>query len=85
LEAAPEGAALRRLQLEEATLARAALEARLSATLLEKAALRAQPATPATQERLNQVEATLREIGSTLNRARVRKRALEYIVDCDGR
>lgn len=85
LQASAAGAALRRLQLDEATSARAALEARLSATLLEKAVLRAQPVTPATQERLSQVEAALREIGDALNLARVRKRALEYIVGCDGR
>ncbi len=68
-------------QLDVETCGRAALEARLSATLLEKKLLLLDTKGATTELRLRQIESKLGEIGNALNASRIRKRAFEYIVD----
>jgi 2-O-(6-phospho-alpha-D-mannosyl)-D-glycerate hydrolase len=68
-------------QLDVETRGRAALEARLSAALLEKKLLQLGPASALSENRLRELESDLREIGAALNAARTRKRAFEYITD----
>jgi hypothetical protein len=80
VEDMPDTLAVQKHKLEVETLRRTTLEARLSATLLKKKILlHSQNST--TEKRLVQLEATLQEIGNSLNASRIRKRALEYIVD----
>lgn len=68
-------------QLDVETYGRAALEARLSATLLQKKLMSLDPEDATAPQRIRQIESTIREIGAALNQTRVRKRAYEYIVD----
>ncbi|MGE5607376.1 MAG: alpha-mannosidase, partial [Bacteroidota bacterium] len=73
---------LNKLQLEMETYRRASLEARLSAIFTKKKYLELNHATDGLYgQYLKEIVPVIREVGLELNKARISKRLLEYIVD----
>lgn len=73
---------LSKLQLDKESYHRASLEARLSAILIKKNYLKLFHSSDGLyQQYLQEIDPVLRKLGLELNKARVSKRLLEYIVD----